>query len=168
MEIKFSDIKSRKERKKPVSFDLKLEPTYFEGEKINFLESVKVEGYTVIDNEIVILSANIKAQLELICSRCLETFIYPIDIDIEERFTNNETNLNDEVVFVKGDILNITEIVESAIISSLPIKRLCNEDCKGLCQNCGVNLNKQTCDCNNEDVDIRLAELKALLNNKEV
>ena len=112
--------------------------------------------------------ANIKTSVELSCSRCLGTLIYPIDIDIEERFTNSENKSDEDIVFVKGDIINITEIVESAIISSLPIKRLCKETCKGLCQNCGVNLNNQTCECNNEDVDIRLADLKALFNNKEV
>ena len=168
MEIKFSDIKSRKERKRPISYDLKLKPTYFEGEKISFPLEVNVEGESIIDNEIVTLVLSIKTKIELICSRCLETFIYPIDIVIEERFTNNDSNSEEGIVFVIGDIINITEIVESAIISSLPIKRLCNEDCKGLCQNCGVNLNKETCDCNNEDVDIRLSELKALFNNKEV
>jgi uncharacterized protein len=168
MEIRFSEIKSRKERTKSILYEFNLQPTYFEGEKISFPFQVKVEGNIILDNEIAIMEASIKTSIELSCSRCLETFIYPIDIDIEERFTNNETNLNDEVVFVKGDILNITEIVESAIISSLPIKRLCKNNCKGLCQSCGANLNRETCECNNEDVDIRLADLKALFNNKEV
>jgi len=168
MEIKFSEIKSRKEKTKAILYEFNLEPTYFEGEKITYPFQVKVEGNVIVDNEIAIMMANIKTSVELSCSRCLGTLIYPIDIDIEERFTNSENKSDEDIVFVKGDIINITEIVESAIISSLPIKRLCKETCKGLCQNCGVNLNNQTCECNNEDVDIRLADLKALFNNKEV
>ena len=168
MEINFSEVKSRKERSKKITLNFKADDFYFEGEKITYAEKVKVEGKTTIENEIIIFEANIKTSLNLNCSRCLETFIYPIDIDIEERFTNNDQNSTEEIVFVKGDTIDITEIVENAIISSLPIKRLCNEDCKGLCQVCGTNLNKETCSCIKEDVDVRLAGLQALLNNKEV
>ena len=168
MEIKFSEIKSRKEKNKSISYEFNLEPTYFEGEKISFPFKLKTEGRIIIDDEIAIVEANIKTSIEISCSRCLETFIYPIDIDIEERFTNNDEKANEDIVFVKGDIINITEIIESSIISTLPIKRLCKETCKGLCQSCGANLNNQTCKCNNGDVDIRLADLKALFNNKEV
>ena len=75
---------------------------------------------------------------------------------------------DDELSFVKDDVLDISEVVESSIVSTLPIKRLCREDCKGLCQSCGINLNKETCSCNNEDYDLRFEELRALLNNKEV
>ena len=168
MKIGFSDIKTRKERTKKISLDFNVDSFHFGGEKIIFTESVKVEGNTIIDDEVVVMEANIKTKLKLSCSRCLDTFIYPIDIDIEERFTNNDQKNNDEVVFVQGDSIDITEIVENAIISSLPIKRLCKEDCKGLCQVCGTNLNNSTCSCDNEDVDIRFADLKALFTNKEV
>lgn len=169
MKIQFSDLISRRERKKDISYNFNIEPFSFEGDEITPENEVIVKGEVTSDNDIIVIKANVKVDLELRCSRCLDTFIYPIDIDIEERFTNNgEISDNEEAVFVKGDILDITEIVESSIISTLPIKRLCDEDCKGLCQSCGVNLNKETCGCNNEDVDLRLAGLKALLNNKEV
>ena len=134
------------------------------------VSEVEVEGLATSDDEIVIIKAHIKCDLELKCSRCLEAFIYPVDIDIEERFTMDMSLLDedDELSFVKDDVLDISEVVESSIVSTLPIKRLCREDCKGLCQSCGVNLNKETCSCNNEDYDLRFEELRALLNNKEV
>ena len=168
MEIIFSEVKTKKEKSKKVSLNYKEDPFYFDGDNISYDENVIVDGRITLDDEIIILKANIKTRLKLTCSRCLETFIYPIDIDIEERFTNNNQKADDEIVFVKSDTLDITEIVENAIISSLPIKRLCSENCKGLCQVCGANLNKEACSCQNEDVDIRLAGLQALLNNKEV
>ena len=169
MEILISDLISKRERKKNISYKFKLEPIYFEGEKVTFVDEVEVNGLVTSDDEIVEMKANIKTKLELICSRCLDTFIYPIDIDIEERFTNSsEYDEESEAIFVKDDVLNISEIVENAIISTLPIKRLCKDNCKGLCQSCGANLNKEKCSCNNEDIDLRLAGLKALLDNKEV
>ena len=168
MEIIFSEVKTKKEKSKKISLNYKEDSFYFDGDNISYNENIIVDGRITLDDEIIILKANIKTSLNLTCSRCLETFIYPIDIDIEERFTNNDQKADDEIVFVKSDTLDITEIVENAIISSLPIKRLCSDSCKGLCQVCGANLNKETCSCQNEDVDIRLAGLQALLNNKEV
>ena len=169
MVINFSDLLSKKNRKKQISLSFELEPFEFEGEEIRAVEKVYVEGVAISENDVIVINASIKTKLKLNCSRCLDTFIYPIDIDIEERFTNNSEHCKDEnVVFVKGDALDITEIVENSIISTLPIKRLCSKNCKGLCQSCGANLNKEACNCNNEDVDLRLAGLKALLDNKEV
>ena len=52
--------------------------------------------------------------------------------------------------------------MENNILLTLPIKRLCKEDCKGLCQQCGNNLNLSTCQCDNDDIDPRLAKLKDL------
>ena len=154
MEIQFLDLISRKERKKDITYKVEAEPFYFEGDYIKPLSEVDVKGEVTSDNNIITIKAHVKVDLELKCSRCLDTFIYPIDIDIEERFTNDSEHCEDEnVVFVKSDALDITEIVENSIISTLP---------------CGANLNKEACNCNNEDVDLRLAGLKALLDNKEV
>ena len=169
MIIQFLDLISSKNRKKEVNITYELAPLYFDGERIEAVEALNVVGNVNSVGDVLTLRASIKTKLKLHCSRCLEAFIYPIDIDIEERFTNNSEHCKDEnVVFVKGDALDITEIVENSIISTLPIKRLCSKNCKGLCQSCGANLNKEACNCNNEDVDLRLAGLKALLDNKEV
>lgn len=168
MKIQLADIKNGNERRKEINYHFKMDPFYFEGDKINLASEVVVNGTAIIDDDLIIMQVNIKVSLELNCSRCLETFIYPIDIDIEERFTNNSRIGNDEVMFVEGDVIDITEIAQNAIISTLPIKRLCSENCKGLCHVCGINLNKGTCTCSNEDVDLRLIDLKALLDNKEV
>jgi len=170
MKIKLSDLISKKERKKDISLKFKIDPFTFEGDKVNPLSEVLANGSVTADNDIVIIQIHIQCKVELICSRCLETFIYPIDIDIEERFTSDSNLLigDDELTLVQNDVLDITEIVENSIISTLPIKKLCQSHCKGLCQSCGTNLNKESCNCNKEDYDIRLEGLKSLLNNKEV
>lgn len=168
MKIEFLDVKIKKERKKNISYHFKCEPFYFDGDKIAFNSEVNVEGTLTYDESIIIMDVNIKTELVLVCSRCLETFTYPIDIDIEERFTNIKNINNDDVIFVENDSIDLTEVVENAIISTLPIKKVCSESCKGLCPTCGINLNKETCSCNNEDIDLRLMDLKALLSNKEV
>ncbi|WP_297631457.1 YceD family protein [uncultured Clostridium sp.] len=169
MEILFSDLISKKERSKEIEYDFYMEKFTFSGEDIVPTDKVLVKGKVISGSNEVLLDLNIKTVLELVCSRCLETFIYPIDIDIEERFTNEAKAQEDDVLVVDGDTLSITEIVESAIVSTLPIKRICSSNCKGLCQMCGTNLNTSSCTCaDDSNVDVRLAGLKALLENKEV
>ncbi|MGL5649130.1 MAG: YceD family protein [Clostridium sp.] len=169
MKILFSDLISKKERNKEINYEFNMENFTFSGEEIVPVEKVIVKGNFISNNGELLLDLNIKTKLKLVCSRCLETFIYPIDIDIEERFTNDGTIDSDNITFVDGDTIDITEIVESEIISTLPIKRICSSNCKGLCQNCGENLNKSACVCNDDgNIDVRFAGLKALLENKEV
>ncbi len=168
MKVQISDIISGKDRNRKIDYNFEIPPFKFEGDIIKSRNSCQVVGKILSDSDILILNAKIKVDLEMICSRCLDTFIYPIDIDIEERFTTNSTSQDDEAVVVYDDVLNITEIVETIIISTIPIKRICKDDCKGLCQECGCNLNFNTCSCNNEDVDIRFEALKGLFDNKEV
>ena len=162
MIINFSDLLSKRNRKKQISLSFKLEPLEFEGEEIRAIEDVKVEGVATSNEDVIVVNASIKTKLQLTCSRCLDTFIYPIDIDIEERFTNNKELDSEEIMFVDGDTLDITEITENSIISTLPIKRLCKEDCKGLCSQCGANKNVENCSCLDYDVDVRLAKLREL------
>ncbi len=170
MKMKFSEIKSKRGEQSKFSICIDFKTFYFDGEKIECPKGLTLEGKTTYDykQDVVTLKGKLKGDLQLICSRCLDTFIYPIDVDIEERFTSSEDLQDEELILVNGDIIDITEIVERAIISTLPIKRLCKDNCKGLCQSCGVNLNKVTCSCDNEDIDLRLAGLKALFDNKEV
>ena len=162
MVINFSDLLSKKNRKKQISLSFDLEPFEFEGEEIRAIEKVFVEGVAISENDVIVINASIKTKLKLNCSRCLDTFIYPIDIDIEERFTTNAESEDDEATVVMNDVLDITEIVETSVISTLPIQRVCKDDCKGLCQECGCNLNYETCSCNKEDVDIRFEALRGL------
>lgn len=168
MKVQISDIISGKDRSKKIDYTFAIPQFDFEGDIIKYIGSCEVVGVISAESDILILSAKIKANLEMICSRCLDTFIYPIDIDIEERFTTNSKSEDDEAIVVLDDVLDITEIVETSIISTLPIKRVCKDDCKGLCQECGCNLNFNTCSCNKEDVNIRFEALRGLFDNKEV
>ena len=168
MKVQISDIISGKDRNKKIDYKFQIPQFDFEDDKIKSAGSCEVVGMISSDSDILILNAEIKVDLEMICSRCLDTFIYPIDIDIEERFTTNSKSLEDEAIIVFDDVLDITQIVETSIISTLPIKRVCKENCKGLCQECGCNLNSNTCSCNKEDVDIRFESLRGLFDNKEV
>ncbi|WP_244833203.1 DUF177 domain-containing protein [Clostridium sp. BJN0001] len=169
MEIRISDFVSKDSRHKVVDYEYNGSDFEFEGDVIKYDSPCKITGEVTSESDIIVLKANIKTNLKMRCSRCLEAFIYPVDIDIEERFTTDESLFDEEdVTVVSDDVIDVTEIAQKSIISSLPIKRLCKDDCKGICQVCGCNLNYNKCNCQKEDVDIRLESLKSLFNNKEV
>ena len=95
------------------------------------------------------------------CSLCLEIFSHNFDLDIFEEFTNNSDKEDDSISFFE-DNLYLSEVIVNNVISTLPIKKLCNENCKGLCHECGTNLNLVTCNCNSDNIDIRMAKLMDL------
>ena len=63
----------------------------------------------------------------------------------------------------EGLRLNLDELVHADVVLEFPSKFLCKDDCKGICQKCGINLNHEQCCCTDKPIDPRLAVLKDLL-----
>ena len=165
MILRFSEIYSKREKKKQLDFQFELDKFEFEGDEIKVTKPVKVNGELRVIEDIIELDVHVNTELEMLCSRCLSSFSYPIDVQMEEKFTNNnDQKENDDVILLESDVFDVAEVIINNIISTLPIKRLCNKDCKGLCQNCGTNLNVNKCTCGSGDVDIRMAKLMDLFN----
>ncbi|MBQ7217580.1 MAG: DUF177 domain-containing protein, partial [Synergistaceae bacterium] len=59
-----------------------------------------------------------------------------------------------------GRVLDVMPQIEESIYTLIPTKILCREDCKGLCPNCGADLNYGECSCRNENIDPRLEALR--------
>ena len=80
------------------------------------------------------------------CDRCLTGITKSIELPFNQTFYKD--GADDEVDYVYFDSkLDATKAVRDEIVLSLPSSFLCNDDCKGLCPKCGVNLNEQQCDC---------------------
>ena len=165
MMINISDLIGKKITKKDIDVVLDLKSFKDNYETYDILEPIKVKATLVRTGDIISLDGFISGKIQLACSRCLEKFSYKLQLPLQEKLTNNPENKDDELIFINNDKLDLTEIVENNIIMSLPIQRLCKEDCKGLCQICGTNLNNGNCNCENPDVDPRLAKLKDLFSN---
>lgn len=160
MIIQIEDLLKRKASKKNIELSFEKDIITYEGDKIVFKSPVKVEGYVSSNDKIIIVHTKINTTLELVCSRCLKSFVYPISLEGEEKFSTEDEVNDEEVINIEGDTLDITKIVEDNIIMALPIKKLCSESCKGLCQQCGANLNVNPCNCGDNNIDLRLASLK--------
>ena len=72
---------------------------------------------------------------------------------------------NDDYIETPDYTLELDEVVISDIVLNLPSKILCREDCKGICPECGKNLNHGDCNCNKTPVDSRLEILKQLIDD---
>ncbi|MDF2883370.1 MAG: hypothetical protein K0R54_3927 [Clostridiaceae bacterium] len=162
MFVDLNDLLAKKNISKKL--DLIIEENSFKDsdEEIKFLTPIVFDGNIDIIGDIINLTGTVKTKIQLICSRCLEPFPYDISLEINEKFSNLIANEDDDIIFLDSDTIDITEIIVNNIILTLPIKRLCKENCKGLCQQCGSNLNNSVCNCVKDDIDPRLAKLKDL------
>lgn len=99
------------------------------------------------------------------CDRCCEVYVRKTKMS----FTHNLAQTlvddgNDDYIETPDFKLELDDIVISDVLLSLPQKNLCRENCKGLCSNCGQNLNEGDCSCEKKQIDSRLEILKQLMN----
>ena len=78
------------------------------------------------------------------CTRCLKQTECTITAQFAEQVQAN----NEDGYSLVNDKVDLTKIVEDAIFINMPATLLCSEDCKGICPDCGVNLNDEQCKCN--------------------
>jgi len=130
--------------------------------KVNFLRGivqvVRVQGGLLV-------RGTVESQLGLECVRCLESFIFPITLELEETFQLPGAGPRPDVSYAVGSDgwLDLALLLREQAWVAIPMKPLCDPDCKGLCPQCGVNLNLESCTCREVRVDPRLALLRDLL-----
>ena len=96
------------------------------------------------------------------CVRCLDPVSKVIPIHIEELFTYPPSS-SAEFSIKEDAILDLGPLVRAEALIVLSRGSLCRPDCKGLCPNCGANLNDSACDCASDEIDPRLAQLREML-----
>lgn len=120
------------------------------------------------------LAGGVKTTLELPCSRCLEPFVWPVDAEFDLRYQPHAHNTGEgereveeddlTTAFYDNDEIDLGQLMTEQFVLSLPMKPLCQDECKGLCPTCGTNWNRGSCECSNTWEDPRLAALKDLRN----
>ena len=104
------------------------------------------------------------------CDRCLEEVSTEIPLEIERKLDmklTDEDRVNDldESSYLTGMDLDVDQLVYLEVLMSWPLKVLCREDCKGICSQCGKNLNDGPCGCVEEPKDPRMAAISDILVN---
>jgi len=126
------------------------------------------------------LVGTLETAIELGCSRCLEPFTVPVRAAFDLRYLpltqagHTGGDAEDEVEeddlnasFYRDDAIDLAQLIEEQIYLALPMKPLCKPDCLGLCPQCGVNRNLETCSCQTVWEDPRLSGLKALITERK-
>jgi len=116
------------------------------------------------------LRGEFSTRLEMRCARCLE----PVQRDVTANFdliyrplgavprpaeaaiSQAET----EVGYYQGSGLQLEQALAEQVLLAVPLRELCTADCKGLCANCGKNLNAESCECQPAQGDSRWAALE--------
>jgi uncharacterized protein len=141
-----------------------------EGDAYQIVAPVDVDFDIHKDKDRFRLEGTVRTMLELPCSRCLEPFRMPVEAAFDLRYlpasamtTEDESAVADEDLetsYYRDDVIDLNELLREQFYLALPMKPLCDENCRGLCSQCGANLNMGACGCAVEWSDPRLAALK--------
>lgn len=121
--------------------------------------------------------ASIEGRMELdfamFCDRCLKPVLRKVKLDFTRQVSAPEEHgaetEDDDQNFMEGYQLNIDGLVRNECFMNLPVKVLCRPDCKGICMQCGKDLNEGECGCDTFVPDPRMARIKDIFDaDKEV
>lgn len=141
-------------------------------DNIKALSDLKMTGTLTRSDDRYSIRANINGIVEVDCVRCLNAYQTSLDIDITAVYVRPEsfddgpdTELESDSGDLDIDILpeagiDTDSIIREHVLVEMPFKTLCEADCKGLCEQCGADLNITDCDCGQDDIDPRWAALK--------
>jgi len=116
-------------------------------------------------------NGELKATTRAVCARCAEEFeglnIRNFRYILVPRVIgdhNGRDEQGDDLEFAvyDGDEVDLAPLVQEQVLLALPTRPLCREDCRGLCPQCGLNLNEHQCTCRGDRLDSRLAVLHKL------
>lgn len=108
------------------------------------------------------------------CDRCLTDVQVEIPLDFHKKVSvdpegADETEELDEANYIDGYNFDVEQLVYNELLVGWPTKILCSEDCKGICNVCGQNLNEGSCDCEDTGLDPRMSVIRDVFKNfKEV
>ena len=143
---------------------------------VSFPSPMKVKGD--ITNTAGYMRMYLEAELdyEAKCARCLTDVDGSFTFDLEKTVAPKEVLADldedrlDDYAIIEDGFLDVDMYVREQLEMEFPLRFLCHDDCKGLCQRCGKNLNEGECDCAKKEIDPRMAPLQKLLdemNNKK-
>ncbi|UCG77483.1 MAG: DUF177 domain-containing protein [Nitrospirota bacterium] len=130
------------------------------------------------DEDTVVVSGNVRAELEADCARCLSKFSTNIEVDMsltliprsvsgkreeKQMLTQEEVNVG----YYSDEEIDISSLLTEQIKLNVPIRTVCSDDCKGLCSLCGADLNKGQCECRKDQVDERWSKLRNLFRERK-
>ncbi|MBE6644254.1 MAG: DUF177 domain-containing protein [Ruminococcaceae bacterium] len=158
-----------------LSFDYELTLDIDPEDTSSFLYGVSFPSPMKVKGDITNTAGYMRMHLEMSvdytaeCARCLAPVNGKFSLDLEKTVAPKNLLLDldedklDDYAIIEDGFLDMDEQLRSQLEMEFPIRFLCREDCKGLCQRCGKNLNEGECGCSKKEIDPRLAPLQKIL-----
>ena len=164
MLISVSELLKLENSEQQLSVEVDLREVSFSPLPIQFSEPVSVKGKMKNAGGIIMLEAAACGKYLTCCDRCGKEIEKTIQFDISENFVKTSAGLEDdpEAIVLQAQEFNLADVLEKTAFAAFPSKHLCDEDCKGLCPECGVNLNEKSCTCKDDEWDPRFEVLRGL------
>ena len=166
------DLSTVKDGRLSFNFSLQPDEIDLESENERVKSAARVAGKLIRRIAQTDVEGSISAVVELECSRCLQPVEKTLDFPFEAVFVTPENYTEEietvlrgqdlEVSVFAGNEIDLAELAREQILLNLPEQILCSEDCKGLCQKCGANLNLIDCNCKQQEIDPRWQGLREL------
>ena len=125
--------------------------------------------------QIVEIDGFFTASLAITCGHCLQGFQLPLAGDFALTYTplspDTSAELPEELeldadelglVYYKNDTLELLQPLQEQVLMAVPMSPVCSENCKGLCPECGCDLNKKSCHCEKKAFNNRFSALAGL------
>lgn len=126
-----------------------------------------IKGAIFRRGDTYVMSFDYKSELEYMCERCL-------DISKNIMSGSVEYNLSEELedefgsIMIDNRTVDLSKALFDDVYIHLPTQMFCKDECQGICSSCGINLNRDECICDDDEIDPRFLKLKMLLKNEEV
>ena len=136
---------------------------------IGFPSPMKVKGEITNTAGYMRMSVSLSVDYQTECARCLAPVSGEFALDLEKTvaprnlLSDLDEDKLDDYAIIEDGFLDIDEQLREQLEMEFPSRFLCREDCKGLCQRCGKNLNEGECDCAKNEIDPRLEPLRKIL-----
>ena len=175
MLIDLSELLSVNDKKVDVQTEIEMDR--FHSKAVDYIISKKSPvnfHFENIGRKKLLMECSFQVTLTIPCDRCLEDVMYDMNIVVNREIDMNESEQDriesmDELFFIEESSLDVERLVYNEILIHLPMKVLCSENCKGICNRCGANLNSRNCNCDNTELDPRMSKIRDIFNNfKEV
>lgn len=139
----------------------------FSGERYTLEKPLKVNGTFSNNGKALVLTADVEGEMRTRCARCLDDIIVDAGFSVEESFVQSESKVpeDDDIIVFDGYTIELDDVIKDNLIMNIKGRYLCDEDCKGLCPQCGADLNDGECGCSREFIDPRWSGLADLMNN---
>lgn len=141
-------------------------PTDYGLDREQFVNDIKSDISLNVQDINYYIKIDTETEAVFRCDRCLEAYTAVVVSDMNIIYSEDQSLAGDNdkegLYFLSPgtDSADLTEDVGHGLTLSLPLKKLCKDSCKGLCSQCGKNLNRKNCGCVKETIDPRWEVLK--------